>query len=77
MCHTSLCREIGILGNHKYFGKFEEVPKDTLKFFRKDHKTLPVNLKYRAPRPSTSNIIRRIWTTWEPAEGSSRVRGGI
>jgi hypothetical protein len=25
MCHTSLCREIGILGNHKYFGKFEEV----------------------------------------------------
>ncbi|ALI95114.1 hypothetical protein AP053_gp184 [Ostreococcus mediterraneus virus 1] len=69
MCHTGLCRKNVIHGNHKYFGKFGEVPKD--------HKTLPVNLKYTAPKPNTSNIIRRSWTTWEPVEGSSRVRGGI
>src|SRR5210317_1067682 len=40
MCHIGLCRKNGNYGNHKYFGKIEEVQKDTLKFFRLCHTDL-------------------------------------
>jgi len=33
------------------------------------HKRLPVILKYKAPRPSTSNNTMRIITIWELWEG--------
>ena len=37
--------------------------------FQNFHKTLPVILKYKAPRPSTINKTMRMKVIWDPWEG--------
>jgi hypothetical protein len=46
------------MGNHKFLGNFQNF-----------QKTLPVNLKYAAPKANTSNNTTRIITIWELWEG--------
>jgi hypothetical protein len=62
----SLCSKIVILGENKFSINFQNF-----------HKTLPVNLKYKAPRPSTTNKMRRMRVIWDPWEGFSLVAGDI
>jgi hypothetical protein len=50
-------------------GTFKTLQRGVFGNIWETHKTLPVNLKYKAPKPNTTKNIRRIWTTWETVEG--------
>ena len=58
-------------------GTFKTLQRGVFGNIWETHKTLPVNLKYKAPKPNTTNNISRIWTICEPTDGSSRRRGDI